>query len=177
VVAFFVRALALLATLLGSTTTTTAGGVISTYDAPAIALVDVLQIEASDACPPGLSVAAEEYAPPSAESRGSSTTPSVLGNATNTDYEGGKPIRRIYEANPKHGSTTYNDGRGREVSRQPLGTQADWQAILDCSTPNGTRHRLGVEPDTGKIVELRQHLRQEFANEIVEYYHGYVPGG
>ena len=103
--------------------------------------------------------------------------PHTPANATNTDFEDGKPIRRVYEANPKHGPTAGTDGRGREVSRQPNGGQADWQAILDCSTPNGSRHRRGVEPGTGRVVELRQHLRQEFANEIVEYYHGYVPGG
>ncbi|MGH3912592.1 MAG: RHS repeat-associated core domain-containing protein [Pseudonocardiaceae bacterium] len=87
-----------------------------------------------------------------------------------------KPIRRAYEHNPKHGAKSRTDSRGREVSRAPRG---DCQEILDNSVPKGPNspHRIGVEPETGLPVELRQHLRQEFDDEIVERYHGYVPGG
>jgi hypothetical protein len=66
---------------------------------------------------------------------------------------------------------------GREIARRPHGGQAEWQAILDASVPNGPRHRRGIEPDTGLTVELRLHLEQELQCETVRYYHGYVPGG
>ncbi|MGH2733129.1 MAG: RHS repeat-associated core domain-containing protein, partial [Actinomycetota bacterium] len=87
-----------------------------------------------------------------------------------------KPIRRIYEHNPKHGTKSRIDSRGREVSRAPRGYG---QSILDNSVPKGPNspHRIGTEPETDLPVELRQHLRQEFENEIVERYHGYVPEG
>jgi hypothetical protein len=66
---------------------------------------------------------------------------------------------------------------GREIARRPHGGQAEWQAILDASVPNGPRHRRGIEPDTGLTVELRLHLEQELQCETVRSYHGYVPGG
>jgi hypothetical protein len=115
---------------------------------------------------------------PSGGGKPPTTTPKGSNDcASDADSEHGKPIRRVYNANSKHRNASYFDAKGREVSRQPRGSQADWQSILDCSTPNGPRHRLGVEPSTGKSVELRQELRQEFDSEIVEYYHGFVPGG
>jgi hypothetical protein len=42
---------------------------------------------------------------------------------------------------------------------------------------SNSKHRLGVEPDTGLTVVFRRHLTQEFPDRIVEYYHGYTPGG
>lgn len=87
---------------------------------------------------------------------------------------GPKRIRRIYEHNPKHRDIPYKDSKGRTVSRRPRG---DCQAMLNCSVqkkPNSPS-RVGVEPSTGKRVEFRRHLVQEFANEIREYFHGYVP--
>ncbi len=90
--------------------------------------------------------------------------------------QGEKPVRLVYEHNPKHGAVSRMQG-GVEVARRPHGGQAEWQAILDASAPDGSRHRRGVEPDTGLSVTLRLHLEQELQCEIVKYYHGYVPGG
>ncbi len=91
-------------------------------------------------------------------------------------YTDPKPITHIYEHNPKHGTRTRIDSRGREISRAPRG---DGQQILDSSSPKGPNspHRVGTEPGTGMQVELRRHLRQEFDDRIIERYHGYVPGG
>ncbi|WP_322780144.1 RHS repeat-associated core domain-containing protein, partial [Frankia sp. Cas4] len=91
-------------------------------------------------------------------------------------YGDSKPIIRAYEHNPKHGTRSRTDSRGREVSRAPRG---DAQKILDDSVPKAPNspHRVGIEPGTGLRVELRHHLRQEFEDRIIERYHGYVPGG
>lgn len=87
---------------------------------------------------------------------------------------GPKPVRRIYEGNPKHRAEPYTDSRGRIVSRAPHG---DCQAMLDCSVqprPNSPQ-RIGVEPTTGLRVIFNRHLVQEFAAEIREFFHGFVP--
>ena len=94
----------------------------------------------------------------------------------NCPIEGETPIERIYEGNSKHGASSYLDSQRRGVSRAPMG---DCQAILDCSvqrSPNSP-NRIGIEPETGLQVELRRHLVQDFGDRIVEYFHGYVPGG
>jgi Pretoxin HINT domain len=86
------------------------------------------------------------------------------------------PIRRVYEHNPKHGPAARVDSRGREVSRAPWG---DCQAILDCSVQvkPTSPHRVGIEPETGLEVVLRRHDVLTTPTEIVEKYHGYIPGG
>ena len=85
-----------------------------------------------------------------------------------------KPVRRIYEHNPKHGREPYSDSRGRVVSRAPRG---DCQAMLDCSVQlkRTSLARIGKEPSTGRNVIFRRGLRQELPAEIREYFHGFVP--
>jgi RHS repeat-associated protein len=85
-----------------------------------------------------------------------------------------KPIRRIYQHNPKHRDEPYFDSRGREVSRKPRG---DAQAMLDASVQlkPTSPERVGVEPSTGRKVIFRRHLASEFETEIRELFHGYVP--
>lgn len=84
-----------------------------------------------------------------------------------------KPVRRVYEPYGKHRAEPYVD-RGRVVSRAPRG---DCQAILDCSVARGPRNRVAVEAGTGLPVELRRHEIIELPEEILERWHGYVPGG
>jgi hypothetical protein len=85
-----------------------------------------------------------------------------------------KPVTRRYEHNPKHREQAYTDAKGQVVSRKPRG---DCQGMLDCSVQKKptSPERSGVEPSTGLEVIFRRHLVQEFANEIVEFFHGFVP--
>jgi hypothetical protein len=91
-----------------------------------------------------------------------------------TKSAGEKPVRRIYEHNPKHRAEPYIDSRGREVSRAPRG---DCQAMLDCSVQRKptSPERVGTESSTGRDLIFRRHLRQELSDEIREYFHGFVP--
>ncbi len=87
-----------------------------------------------------------------------------------------KPVRRVYEHNPKHKDQAYVDSRGRTVSRRPRG---DCQGMLDVSVQKKPTSdaRVGVEPSTGLTVEFRMHLRQDgpTLTEVIEFFHGFVP--
>jgi hypothetical protein len=83
-------------------------------------------------------------------------------------------VCRGTQVDAKHRASPYWRN-GVVVSRAPHGGIAGGQLILDLSEPNGSRHRLGIEPDTGLIVQLRLHFVNPATN--TEYFHGFVPGG
>ena len=87
-----------------------------------------------------------------------------------------KPTLRIYEGNPKHRAKPYMRG-GEFVSRAPHGGDVGGQLILDLSVPAKFPHRAGLEPDTGLPVVLRRDREIDTPAAVLEYFHGYVPGG
>lgn len=81
------------------------------------------------------------------------------------------PIERLYEHNPKHGARARTGPGGVEISRAPLG---DCQAILDCSVPNGPRHRTGIDGSSRTTSRELGTLR--FAADMDGLYPGIVDG-
>jgi guanyl-specific ribonuclease Sa len=116
-----VALLAVLAAVFGPVTGTTSVGAASfTYDAPAVARVDVREFEAAGASPAQLSGSQDGSASPPAAAQGASTTPLARSHATNTakglgddftraldDIDNGLPRPNV--RNPK---SFGNDGRG-----------------------------------------------------------------
>jgi hypothetical protein len=95
----------------------------------------------------------------------------ILRNTGEIDPETGKPIERVYEPNPKHGSNQRSGPRGA-ISKEPI----DGQGALDNSqpVPGKERQRVGTDSN-GARVDLRRTLRQEFENTIREIWHGFAP--
>lgn len=110
--------------------TTTASTVTFAYDVPPIARVDIHRFDAAGAGPAQVSVAQEGSAPPAVETRGSPTTPLVLGNATNTG--GGLRVIGSGFSASERGAAEALAGQGRSVVlRQATGVGRTSDLLVD----------------------------------------------